>query len=94
MIERFPDSLIEPIVAHPPVEREFEWDNIPGCVKEHAEMRFYNGYELEDAYRIYGVDPTKGALAVVRPDGYVGIVAQLGDVSRVEEYLRRCMRVA
>ncbi|OJJ79210.1 uncharacterized protein ASPGLDRAFT_70227 [Aspergillus glaucus CBS 516.65] len=94
LIERFPGSLIETIVVHPPVKREFEWDDIPGCVKEHAEMRFYNGYELEDAYGIYGVDPTKGALAVVRPDGYVGIVAQLSDVSRVEEYLRRCVRVA
>ncbi|KAF9892487.1 hypothetical protein FE257_001596 [Aspergillus nanangensis] len=94
LIERFPASLIEPIVVHPRVEREFEWDDIPGCVKQHSEMRFYNGYDLEDAYGIYGVDPSKGALAVVRPDGYVGIVAQLGDVSRVEKYLERCMRTA
>lgn len=92
MTDRFPDSLIESIIVHPRVEREFEWDDIPGCVKQHAEMSFYDGYELEDAYGIYGVDPSKGALAVVRPDGYVGIVAQLEDLSRVEEYLRRCIR--
>lgn len=94
MTERFPNSLIELIIVHPRVEREFEWDDVPDCVKQHAEMSFYDGYELEDAYGIYGVDPSKGALAVVRPDGYVGIVSQLGDLSRVEGYLRRCICTA
>jgi hypothetical protein len=63
-------------------------------VKEQAEMSFYNGYELEDVYRIYGVDPTKGAMVVVRPDGYVGTVAELGDSSRVERFLERIIKRA
>ncbi|KAL4889516.1 FAD binding domain-containing protein [Aspergillus ambiguus] len=94
IIERFPESLVELIAIHPRVEKPFEWDDIPGCVKCHAEMRFYNGYDLEDAYGVYGIDPSKGALAIVRPDGYVGVVAELGDVARVDEYLRRCVRTA
>lgn len=52
-------------------------------------MSFYNGYELDDAYRIYGVDPAHGALVAIRPDGYVGIIAQLGDVDRIDAYLSR-----
>lgn len=57
-------------------------------------MRFYNGYELEDAYSIYGVDPSYGALAIIRPDGYVGTIAQLDDVGKVRKYLESCvMRV-
>jgi hypothetical protein len=63
-------------------------------VKEQAEMSFYNGYELEDVYRIYGVDPTKGAVVVVRPDGYVGTVAELRDSSRVERFLERIIKRA
>jgi len=55
-------------------------------------MRFYNGTVLQDAYKTYGVDPEKGALAVVRPDGYVGVIAGLGDTERIGEYLRGCLR--
>lgn len=92
LLGTFPAGVIEQIVVHPQLPSEFEWDSLPRCVKEHAEMRFYNGSELEDAYEIYGVDPHQGAMVVVRPDGYVGIVVALGEVDRVGEYLRRCIR--
>jgi phenol 2-monooxygenase len=55
-------------------------------------MRFYNGTELEDAYKVYGVDPKKGAVAVVRPDGYIGTIAELKDAERIGEFLKRCLR--
>lgn len=48
---------------------------------------------MDDAYAIYGVDPAWGALAVLRPDKYVRVVARLDDVARVEEYLKRCIRM-
>ena len=65
---------------------------MPAVVKYHSEMRFYNGYAPSDAYKLYGVDPDAGALAVVRPDGYVGAVARLEDMGRIEEYLARCLK--
>lgn len=68
------------------------WQDLPRELKRHSEMRFYSGYEMDDVYKIYGVNPAEGALAVVRPDGYVGVTAELGDVARVEEYLKRCLR--
>lgn len=55
-------------------------------------MRFYNGTELEDTYKIYGVDTKKGAIAVVRPDGYIGTIAELKDTDRVGEFLKGCLR--
>jgi len=55
-------------------------------------MSFYNGSALDDAYQIYGVDSTQGALAVIRPDGYVGIVLRLDNTAMLDEYLRRCIR--
>jgi hypothetical protein len=88
MMPLFPPSLVEQIVVHPPLSREFEWEDLPSCVKQYSEMSFYNGFVLEDVYTIYGVDPSKGAL-VVRPDGYVGLVSTLTDVVRVEEFFRR-----
>ncbi|RJE26342.1 Phenol 2-monooxygenase [Aspergillus sclerotialis] len=92
IIPRFPESLIEQVVVHPRVPRDFVWQDLPQELKHHSEMRFYSGYEMEDVYKIYGVDPAEGALAVVRPDGYVGVTAELGDVNRVERYLERCLR--
>lgn len=55
-------------------------------------MSFYSGYELDDVYGTYGVDPEKGALAIVRPDGYIGVVASLSHVSRADRYLETLIR--
>ncbi|CAP94147.1 Phenol 2-monooxygenase [Penicillium chrysogenum] len=92
VIPRFPPSIIEQVVIHPKQPRFFEWNDIPSSVKQHSEMSFYDGYTLDDAYKVFGVDPARGALAVVRPDGYVGVIAALGNVSRIEKYLERCLR--
>jgi hypothetical protein len=58
---QFPKSVVEQIILHPKLHRSFEWDDIPACVKQEAEMRFYDGSVLDDAYTIYGVDPAQGA---------------------------------
>lgn len=87
IIPRFPQSLVEQVVIHPRLDKDFTWHDIPSEVKQHSEMSFYSGNELDDVYGTYGVDTTKGALAVVRPDGYVGIVAALNDPKRVEAFL-------
>lgn len=68
------------------------WQDIPKEVKQYSEMSFYSGYEKDDVYGIYGVHPDEGALAIVRPDGYVGVVATLGDVMRVQRYLESLLR--
>jgi phenol 2-monooxygenase len=92
VISRFPEGIIELVVLHPLQPNSFDWKDIPAAVRELAEMRFYNATILEDAYKVYGVDPSRGALAVVRPDGYIGTLADLGDSERVHEYLKRCLR--
>lgn len=68
------------------------WNDIPTEVKKHSEMSFYSGYEIDDVYGTYGVDPDRGALAIVRPDGYIGVLADLGDVERIEDYLGAMIR--
>lgn len=68
------------------------WNDIPTEVKQNSEMSFYSGYEMDDVYGIYGVDPDKGALAVVRPDGYIGVLADLGNVKRIDNYLGAMIR--
>ena len=37
-------------------------------------------------YETYGIDPVRGAIVVVRPDGYVGMVSPLEDVGELDSY--------
>lgn len=87
-------GIIELVVLHALPSNSFVWADIPEIVKAEAEMRFYNATELEDAYKTYGVSPGSGAAAVVRPDGYIGTIAELGDVERLRIYLKGCLREA
>ena len=42
-------------------------------------------------YDTYGIDKQQGAIVVVRPDGYVGIVAPFEKLGDVEEYFAAFM---
>jgi phenol 2-monooxygenase (NADPH) len=44
------------------------------------------------AYSTYGIDPSTGAIVVVRPDGYIGMVAAFENVSEVNEYFSSFMK--
>ncbi|KAK8873572.1 FAD binding domain-containing protein [Apiospora arundinis] len=48
------------------------------------------------AYEGYGIDPAKGALVVVRPDGYVGLVTEMGEENwgEVEKWFEGVLRMA
>jgi hypothetical protein len=45
----------------------------------------------EDAYGIFGAKREQGVIALVRPDGYIGMVAALQDVELVTKYLNSVM---
>jgi phenol 2-monooxygenase len=92
ILSRFPEGVIELVVLHPLTSNTFVWADVPEVVKGQAEMRFYNGTELENAYKVYGVDPKQGAVTVIRPDGYIGVIAELKDTDRVYAYLKGCLR--
>lgn len=45
------------------------------------------------AYSSFGIGP-EGAIVIVRPDGYVGMVAPLNGVDAIEGYFAKFMKVA
>ncbi|KAB8239107.1 FAD binding domain-containing protein [Aspergillus alliaceus] len=92
VLPSFPESVVELIVIHPRLSRDFVWEDVPETIKDRAEMQFYDGVTLQDVYPVYGVPPEQGILAVIRPDGYVGTLARLDDVDRIEKYLRRFLQ--
>jgi phenol 2-monooxygenase len=89
-IPTFPQDSVELVVLHPILERAFEWVDIPSCVKEVAEMKLH-GPVHEQLYETYGVNQNAGAIVVVRPDGYVGVISSLSNPSEAEMYLSRCL---
>ncbi|KAF2993749.1 hypothetical protein E8E13_001047 [Curvularia kusanoi] len=90
IVQRFPPGAIDLVVINPLKER-FEWTDLPPSIKQLAEMRTYELSRNEDAYQIYGVAKDHGLIAMVRPDGYVGILTALSGTEEVEQYLRSCL---
>lgn len=89
IIQRFADSMIELVVLHP-LKTRFEWTQIPSCVKNLAEMRFHSCTE-ENAYKIYGVPQSLGALVIVRPDGVISSVDHLETYEEVNCFFSKCL---
>ena len=77
---------------HPGLPSRFNFNALPSRVKQYSEMSFFDGSKIDDAYKMFGVDIKRGALAVVRPDGYVGIIGRLEDVGRIDTYLQMCVQ--
>lgn len=46
-----------------------------------------------DGYANYGIDRTDGAIVVVRPDGYVGVVTKLDGIAMIDAYFSSFMAV-
>jgi hypothetical protein len=44
----------------------------------------------EHIWNIYGV--ASGSLFLIRPDGYIGLIANTESASHVKDYLRKCTR--
>ena len=90
VIPSFPSETVELVVLHPFVERVFEWTDLPGSVKDFAEMRLHGPVD-ETLYDVYGIGLDTGAVVTVRPDGYVGFISSLTDVMQVDTYLSSCL---
>ncbi|KAI5243446.1 putative phenol monooxygenase [Aureobasidium subglaciale] len=90
MVDEHPAGSIDYAVLHPIKER-FEWTQLPSEVKRLAEMRTYGLGRREDAYETYGVAKDEGAIAVIRPDGYVGVLCRLSAIKTVQSYLEACL---
>lgn len=86
---QYPAGVLELLILYPPRENRFEWVDLPRCVKRDAEMRIFGA--TEEVYNKYGVDTTRGAVVVVRPDGYVGTICAIGDGEGLTSYLDDCL---
>jgi phenol 2-monooxygenase len=80
-----PPGTVEAIILQPDMAPAWHFDDLPACIKDEVEMRLYCA--SQEVYAAYGVDTQRGALVLVRPDGMVGMIADLGDVGLLERLL-------
>lgn len=71
-----------------PFDSKLGWDYDKVFVDEES---YHEGHGK--AYEGYGVDPAKGAVVVVRPDGYVGLVTGLENWAEVEKWFAGVLRM-
>ncbi|KAI8635036.1 FAD binding domain-containing protein [Xylariaceae sp. FL1651] len=67
-----------------PVTGKWKMKNI---LKVFVDDEGLNNSGFGHAYEVYGIDPSRGALVVVRPDQYIARISSLEDVSSVESFL-------
>ena len=79
----------ELVILHPCITHYFECSDLRTTIKEVSEMHLYHANEIASA--AFKVDPSSGALAVVRPGGCIGKSANLEAVPRVDRDLGRCV---
>ena len=90
IIKKFPSGIINLVILHP-LKKRFEWSDLTPRVKMFAEMRTYGLAKKEDGFEVFGVSKDEGLIAVIRPDGYVGMLAALLDSKLVEDYFHGCL---
>jgi phenol 2-monooxygenase len=90
IIQKFLTGATNLIVLHP-LQKRFEWTDLPPNFKKFAEMRTYGLAKKEDEYEIFNVSKDVGLIAVIRPDGYIDILALLSSSKLVEAYFSGCL---
>jgi phenol 2-monooxygenase len=88
-IPQYPKGALRLLILYPPLKKRFEWAELPACVKRDAEMTTF--VATEEVYNKYGVNPARGVVAVVRPDGYVGTMCAIEDSEGLTQYLDHCL---
>ncbi|KAF4552955.1 FAD-dependent monooxygenase-like protein 6 [Elsinoe fawcettii] len=75
-----------PAILHPLRPNDMGWDYNKVFVDEES---YHEGHG--HAYEGYGVDPVKGCVVAVRPDGYTGFIGELEDVEGLSNYFAGCL---
>lgn len=90
LVPRYPKGSVHPVIVFPGSEMaDVDWSIFPEAIQKSMEMDVFGA--TNDTYVLYGIDPEEGAIAVVRPDQFVGTIASLADLEKITAYLDRVL---
>lgn len=75
-----------PAILHPLQDNDMGWDYNKVFVDDES---YHLGHGK--AYQNYGIDPDRGCVVAVRPDGYTGYIGELEDVNALKGYFAGCL---
>ena len=82
--------MIVPALFTPQNAEPLSWRMFPKSVRAEAEMTTYIDADKQ-VYEQWGVSETEGGLAVIRPDGVVGMRTTFADVKGVDGFLSKLL---
>ncbi|EJC99951.1 uncharacterized protein FOMMEDRAFT_92013 [Fomitiporia mediterranea MF3/22] len=95
------DEVFEIVSVMAGKKEVVDYTDVPAVLRSHWTKVFVDDEDVQHvkggkAYATYGISPERGAVVVVRPDGYIGLVAPLGGegVSALETYFAGFMKPA
>ncbi|CAL1714087.1 unnamed protein product [Somion occarium] len=91
LLKRYEDGVFEILTICATVKECLNYTDLPEVLRPHWSRVLLDDVDMfgrtgGKGYDIYGVDPSQGAIIVVRPDGYVGTVTPLEGVKDLETY--------
>ncbi|PGH08741.1 hypothetical protein AJ80_07779 [Polytolypa hystricis UAMH7299] len=101
-----PDAVIDPVLVISSKRTEVEQEDIPSfftpisgkrkmkCLfKTYVDEESYNSGHGQ-AYEFYGVEPSRGAMVIVRPDQYVAKITSLDGCDSIRDFFRGFLLLA
>ncbi|KAI0773261.1 FAD binding domain-containing protein [Trametes elegans] len=94
---RDPADVFEILAICAAKKQDVNYTDLPPLFRQHWSKVFLDDTDMYareggGGYEAYGIDAQEGAIVVVRPDGYVGIVAPLNALQDVNAYFSSFMR--
>ncbi|KAH9893375.1 FAD binding domain-containing protein [Cubamyces lactineus] len=77
-------------------KQDVNYTDLPPLLRQHWSKVLLDDTDMYarvggGGYETYGIDPQRGAIAVVRPDGYVGMIAPLDGLQDLDAYFNSFM---
>ncbi|KAF9818266.1 hypothetical protein IEO21_02894 [Rhodonia placenta] len=90
------DAMFDVLAISSAPKDEVDYTDLPELFRPHWSKVLVDDTDMFQrsgggGYTAYGIDPSSGAVVVVRPDGYVGMVAPFEHVEDIDEYLASFM---
>ncbi|KAI0738661.1 FAD binding domain-containing protein [Daedaleopsis nitida] len=94
-----PEKVFDVLSISSAKKQDVNYTDLPGLLRPHWSKVLLDDTDMyaragAGGYDAYGIDPHAGAIVVVRPDGYVGIVAPFERVDHVNAYFAAFMVAA
>ncbi|PSR71348.1 hypothetical protein PHLCEN_2v12777 [Hermanssonia centrifuga] len=91
------DTVFDVLSISSATKNKVNYTDLPVALRTHWSKVLLDDTDMfarvgGKGYETYGIDPLRGAMVIVRPDGYVGMVASLENTATIGQYFSSFMK--